>query len=140
MNLNISEHNRPTTLPSTFRTLFLAIQGNFNNYDEYYTDGSINANHSSFIVMTNTSTVKSSRMHNICSTKTCKVAAIIYALNSIISKNEKSNSVIHSDSLSALLAMKNRFNVHPLIQHIHKLLKEIATLDIIISFAWIPAH
>ncbi|CAG5100707.1 Protein of unknown function [Cotesia congregata] len=118
MDLSMSEHNRPTTLPSTFRTLFLAIQEKYNNYDEYYTDGSVTTNHSGFAVVTYTNTVNSSRMHNMCSIWT----------------------VIYSDSLSALLAIKNQFNVHPLIQHIHKLLEEIAALDIIISFVWVPAH
>ncbi|CAG5090789.1 Protein of unknown function, partial [Cotesia congregata] len=94
MDLSMCEHNKPTTLPSTFRTLFLAIQEKYNNYDEYYTDGSVTANHSGFTVVTNTNTVNSSRMHNMCSIWMCEVTAIIYALKSIIKKHEKSNNYI----------------------------------------------
>ncbi|KAH0567863.1 hypothetical protein KQX54_015277 [Cotesia glomerata] len=96
------KHNRLTTSPMTYRSSFISVQERYRNCDEYFTDGSVIENRSGFAVVTNTSIIHSYRMHDYCP--------------------------IWAYSLSNLLALKNQYSKHPLIQLIHKTLEELEAL------------
>lgn len=69
-----------------------------------------------------------------------EVYAIDRALQWIL-KSAKSNVTIFSDSLSALQAMQNRSNVHPLVASIHKSLHAITTEGRLeVRLVWVRAH
>ncbi|XP_008546557.1 uncharacterized protein LOC103570555 [Microplitis demolitor] len=136
----LCEHDKSSTAPVMYQSLFLEMQEKYKDCEEYYTDGSVMNNKTGYAVTSKTSVLSAQRMHGHCSIFTCEISAIICTLTIINNKNYKSTNVIYTDSMSSLKAITNQSNNHPLVYNVHHLLEQITRNNSNVVLVWIPAH
>lgn len=77
---------------------------------------------------------------NFTSIFVAELLAILHSLEKISSSDFGVNFVICSDSKSSLQSIENIFSEHPIVQKIHKILKDINDQHRSVVFLWIPSH
>ncbi|XP_044592911.1 uncharacterized protein LOC123270829 [Cotesia glomerata] len=140
MNLDLSDHDRPTSTNEIFRTLFCEMRDIYSPCIEYYTDGSVCNGKTGYAVISNSNPIVTQRSHDYNSIFTCEAKAILHTLEIIQNRQDNTNSTIFTDSMSCLRAIQNIFTQNPIIQSIHQILDHLRTLKKQVSLVWIPAH
>ena len=117
---------------------------NYSGYLHIFTDGSKQSNNStaSAVYIPYFDVKISRKIPNLCSVYTAELIALLLALN-WIRDVKPSNSVIFTDSLSALAALQNpveHINNSAIIKEIVVILYELINNQIRVIFNWIPSH
>ena len=144
-NIEFSKRSHPALSPN-----IIVIKGDHNSYDydfEVFTDGSkLETNvGSSFVVYKENSVYLTgiSRIGTLCSVFQSELIAIRSAIQSIINLNTNSTNTIKvlflTDSQSAISAIKQFNNSHPLVIDIKNLIKSCDN-SIVFHFKWIKGH
>ncbi|XP_044575248.1 uncharacterized protein LOC123259049 [Cotesia glomerata] len=138
--MELIDHDRLTTTPETLRLLFCELREKCAPCAEYYTDGSVINGKAGYAVVSNSNTITTRRASDDNSIFTCEAAAILHTLEIIKERQDTAKSIIFSDSMSSLRAIKNQFTTNPIIQNIHQALDHLGSLQKLVSFVWTPAH
>ncbi|XP_058448987.1 uncharacterized protein LOC131428946 [Malaya genurostris] len=117
----------PTAAKNHFKEL---MNRKYQNHTHIYTDGSKNNNGVGLGIYLPNSNVSLS-LHRQCTVFSAEAAAIAYA---IVNKPTATPTVIFTDSLAALTAIKAGKAKHPFIQYIQENIEENVTL------CWVPGH
>ncbi|KAL4119558.1 hypothetical protein QTP88_012363 [Uroleucon formosanum] len=134
INTQLSELNKQYTPNKTLQNIFNEIiSQHYPNYTQIYTDTSKNINGTGFAVITENDNYMFSLPHST-SIYTAETYAIYEAVKIVVSSNSE-NSIILSDSFSAITSIINPKN--ELVQLIQK---SLSTTDRNIFFMWVPSH
>lgn len=137
--MELADYIKKDTLTITYLHLFLELRRKFQNYKEFYTDGSIlNGKTGCSIVSDNVT--HQIRLLDFHSVFTSEATAIYVALQLIELNGNKVKSVIFSDSLSVLTVLANPLNKNQLIGKIIELIRELLDNNFTLQLAWIPSH
>lgn len=127
---HVKAGDNPVKVAAHFNKL---IANRYTRHNHIYTDGSRSVNGVGFGVYNSSRTI-SNRLDSRCSVFTAEATALIAAVD-MIPPDEIRETVIFSDSASALSALESGNSKHTLIQEL-----EIKIKDRHITFCWIPGH
>lgn len=111
----------------------------YKNHFFIYTDGSKQNDLTGFACFSEKFEVQV-HLPNFTSIFIAELLAIQHALEIIVSSDFGYNFVICSDSKSSLQSIENIYSNHPIVQNIHKILKDLIEQHRTVTFLWIPSH
>lgn len=117
---------------------FLAVQEKYNQYFEYYTDGSKTQEHTGSAVVSKHSE-SCIRLPQFVSVFTAKVYALFIAIQEILSSNHQ-KAVIYTDSLSTLKALHIKSGSEPFLGDMLHILETAEKNGKTIRLVWVPSH
>ena len=138
INLNLCKYNKKTTHPVTFKEKFEEILEKFPEHTCIYTDGSKQNNTTASAAIINKETKKTKRLPKNTSIFSAEIYAINLALD-LIKEKEDPKYIIFTDSLSAIIAIKNRKTNNPLIADLLIEFQRLKNKSEII-LCWVPSH
>ncbi|XP_057337661.1 uncharacterized protein LOC130675812 [Microplitis mediator] len=140
INFELSQHDRPSTTPETYRALFCELHEKNSPNIEYYTDGSVMTGRAGFAVTTDSNVLLAHRVHDCTNIFSCEAQAVLHALELIDTREDNTSSTVYSDSMSCLSAIDNQFSTNPIIQNIQHMLQQLVSNNKTVNLMWIPAH
>ena len=137
--MELGELKKATTNPIEYHERFNRIRCQYSTSTFLYTDGSKDSNRTAYAVTSCTTNYCSERLPDESSIYTAELTAIWKATR-LIANSDIQNSVICSDSKSALQALANKRTDHPVVLDI--LMSNSMLLDVgkEIVYCWIPGH
>ena len=132
------KYDKHETNSNLIKAELLSIINDLPKRDNIYTDASKTNLGTAAAVVTSTKTIKF-RLSNLTSIFTAELYAILQALM-YIQETSNASSLILSDSLSAINALKSPHFRNPLIQKVYRTLHSIQTAGRKVFFIWIPSH
>jgi ribonuclease HI len=136
---SLHEVGRKSDTPTdVFRSRFNELLSAFNGFSRIYTDGSKEETAVAAAAVTD-SAVLVKRLPDHASIFSAEVRAILLALG-VMERSVTDQFLILSDSLSCLLAIKNRKLANPLILEIVSRVHELISSGKKLVFMWLPSH
>ena len=138
VNTSLSSIRKDDISPSEFRIRALEFMHRFREYSTYYTDGS-KTDAGVGCAFVHDRDVRSFTLPSHATVYSSELVAISKTLSYIEVCDSRFN-VIFSDSLSSLVALKDIFSPHPIVQDILKRLTSLHNDNKTVHLCWIPSH
>ena len=137
-NLTLRLLDKKTTPHYIIRSAYRELQASFCDFTEFHTDASKSEAGTGCAVVKSSSVIIRFSLPETYSILSSELYAIKLAINEIYNENIR-NSVIYTDSLSAIMSITNTFKkgIHPIANEI---IRTLNTLENRIVFAWVPNH
>lgn len=138
INRDLSIYQKAVTSNTVYQHLFAELVHNkYNGFSQYYTDGSKTENGVGAAVI-GPNDAKTATLPAIASIFTAELHAISMAIE-LAGRDNNSNVVFFTDSLSALSSLTDKSTDHPLSRRIQHKLHDLLT-EKEIEICWIPGH
>ena len=140
VNLATTSTSKSETLASDYQQRFLELNDFYENnkFTSVYTDGSKSNDYVSASAVSSVDSLKVN-LPTDTSIFTAEAVALKLAVQYIQSQTLR-RTVIYSDSLSCLQALKNKNLEHPIIREIVQILSYLNEVESQVEFCWIPGH
>ena len=140
VNLAMTSTSKSETLASDYQQRFLELNDFYENnkFTPVYTDGSKSSDYVSASAVSSVDTLKVN-LPTDTSIFTAEAVALKLAVQYIQTQTLR-RTVIYSDSLSCLQALKNKNLEHPIIREIVQILSYLNEVESQVEFCWIPGH
>ena len=140
VNLEMTEFNKTTTNPNTFKKEYQKLVAKYPNYEKIFTDGSKTETAvGSAATLPRKDETKQQKIHPEASIYSAEATALELALE-IVKKSSKKSFLILSDSLSCLTTIKQSNTTDTRILQIRQKVSEQIDQGKTITFAWLPSH
>ena len=120
------------------RSKFLEHETTHSHQEKFFTDGSKSADGVGCAVVCE-EFIDRAKFPSSTSIFTAELSAIVQCLK-LISESEKKDFVIHTDSYSAIMALKQYNPFHPLVQKAQEWLFRLHIKFKKVQFCWVPSH
>ena len=139
--LNLTQHEKSTTNELMYQQFFGELIGDFTDYEKIYTDGSKSADAVGAASVTghNYNKVFKARLPTCSSIFSAEVKALLLALK-MVYQSKRTKFLILSDSLSSLMAIKEKKLDHPFLIDFFEHYTELCQEGKDIKLMWVPSH
>ena len=139
--LNLTQHEKSTTNELMYQQFFGELIGDFMDYEKIYTDGSKSADAVGAASVTghNYNKVFKARLPTCSSIFSAEVKALLLALK-MVYQSKRTKFLILSDSLSSLMAIKEKKLDHPFLIDFFEHYTQLCQEGKDIKLMWVPSH
>ena len=139
--LGLSDFDKSTTSDVVYQHLFNEYSSNFSDYVKIFTDGSKSSEAVGAASVTGPDFKKvfKTRLPSCSSIYSAELHALILAMK-MINQSQRDNFLVLSDSLSALIAIKEKKLDHPYLQDFFEWFHFLQGEGKKIVLAWVPSH
>lgn len=140
IDTTLSQYMKSETPQELLRKSHLELLSNFSHDTVFFTDGSKSTNQTSSAVICEDTMAKFKfRLAPMCSVFSAELFAILKALELILNSSNR-NSIICSDSKSAIDAVSDIFSKNTLVQEIHRIHMQVVDANKSVCIIWTPSH
>ncbi|XP_073999915.1 ribonuclease H1-like [Rhodnius prolixus] len=136
--MDLAIFKKDDTPPVVYRQRLLELMSVYYDSRSVFTDGSKTDNGVGSAVYTDGVTLSWILPH-YASVYTAETYALCQALK-LIKDNHYNKSLVLTDSLSAIMALRDQFSTDPMVINIFKILFELRARGQGVTFVWVPGH